>query len=101
VTLSAPGLSAHGLIKDDKVVFQEGGGPITPRTKTYVVLEDSLTANSFTIREENGPVVESDKLDQPLPGTLDKNPLLGRGEIRSPLLWLAQRMAKNRERLGV
>jgi membrane-associated phospholipid phosphatase len=25
----------------------------------------------------------------------------GRGEIRSPLLWLAQRLAKNRERLGV
>jgi hypothetical protein len=27
--------------------------------------------------------------------------LRGRGEKRSPLLWLAQRLAKNRERLGV
>jgi membrane-associated phospholipid phosphatase len=27
--------------------------------------------------------------------------LAGRGELRSPLLWLAQRLAKNRERLGV
>ena len=26
---------------------------------------------------------------------------MGRGEIKSPLLWLAQRNAKNRERLGV
>jgi membrane-associated phospholipid phosphatase len=29
------------------------------------------------------------------------NPLAGRGEIKSPMLWLAQRLAKNRERLGV
>lgn len=29
------------------------------------------------------------------------NPLCGKGPIRSPLLWLAQRVAKNRERLGV
>ena len=33
--------------------------------------------------------------------TIDRNPLLGRGEINSPLLWLSQRLAKNRERLGV
>ena len=26
---------------------------------------------------------------------------MGRGEINSPLLWLSQRLAKNRERLGV
>jgi hypothetical protein len=35
----------------------------------------------------------------PLP--LSKNPLTGRGPINSPLLWLAARLAKNRERLGV
>jgi hypothetical protein len=27
--------------------------------------------------------------------------LMGRGELRSPLLWLGERIAKNRERLGV
>ena len=30
-----------------------------------------------------------------------RNPLAGRGQIYSPLLWLAQRLGKNRERLGV
>jgi len=29
------------------------------------------------------------------------NPLHGRDEIKSPMLWLSQRLAKNRERLGV
>ena len=29
------------------------------------------------------------------------NPLMGRGELTSPLLWLGERLAKNRERLGV
>ena len=33
--------------------------------------------------------------------TMLRNPLAGRGEIYSPLLWLAQRLGKNRERLGV
>jgi membrane-associated phospholipid phosphatase len=44
--------------------------------------------------------------DPPLPKDapaeiLRRNPLHGRGELRSPLLWLSQRLAKNRERLGV
>ena len=30
-----------------------------------------------------------------------RNPLAGRGDFYSPLLWLAQRLGKNRERLGV
>src|SRR5262249_4112643 len=69
--------------------------------KTYVVYKDSLSACTFTIQEKNGTVVESNKLHRPLHNALNKNPLMGRGEIRSPLLWLAQRLAKNRERLGV
>jgi hypothetical protein len=34
-------------------------------------------------------------------GAPPANPLSGRDEIKSPLLWLSQRLAKNRERLGV
>jgi hypothetical protein len=34
-------------------------------------------------------------------GAPPTNPLSGRDEIKSPLLWLSQRLAKNRERLGV
>ena len=30
-----------------------------------------------------------------------RNPLYGSGPVQSPLLWLSQRLAKNRERLGV
>jgi hypothetical protein len=35
------------------------------------------------------------------PETPPRNPLHGSGPLRSPLLWLSQRLAKNRERLGV
>ena len=35
------------------------------------------------------------------PGTPPRNPLYGSGPVQSPLLWLSQRLAKNRERLGV
>jgi hypothetical protein len=101
ITLNSPGLLSHGLREGDKVVFQKGQGPITPRTKTYVVLQEGLAPDSFKISEENGDIVKSDTLNQPLHGALYKNPLMGSGEIRSPLFWLAQRMAKNRERLGV
>jgi membrane-associated phospholipid phosphatase len=100
ITLSAPGLSAHELKKDDEIVFRKSQDPISAE-KTYVVCEEGLSACTFTIREKNGPVVVSEKLDKPLHNALNRNPLMGRGEIRSPLLWLAQRLAKNRERLGV
>ena len=44
--------------------------------------------------------------DPPQPGNAPagvppRNPLYGNGELQSPLLWLSQRLAKNRERLGV
>jgi hypothetical protein len=35
------------------------------------------------------------------PETPPRNPLHGSGPLQSPLLWLSQRLAKNRERLGV
>jgi hypothetical protein len=37
----------------------------------------------------------------PTTSTVPVNPLHGRDEIKSPMLWLSQRLAKNRERLGV
>lgn len=100
ITLSAPGLSAHEFRKEDEVVFRKSQGPISAE-KTYFVQKDGLSACTFTIQEKEGTTVTSDKLDKPLHNALNKNPLIGRGEIRSPLLWLAQRLAKNRERLGV
>jgi len=98
ITLNSPGLLSHELTKDEKVVFRRGAAPITPG-KTYLVCA-ATSSDSFTISDEHGIPVLSDKMG-PIPGSIDKNPLLGRGEIRSPLFWLAQRMAKNRERLGV
>jgi hypothetical protein len=37
----------------------------------------------------------------PVPATILNNPLMARGAVRSPLIWLAERIARNRERLGV
>jgi hypothetical protein len=105
VTLTSPGLTAHGLSPGDIVVFR------TPRPNTtdalppeiiagtrYTVLLNGLTSNSFQISDPNGATVVTSAIGT---DTIDRNPLLGRGEINSPLLWLSQRLAKNRERLGV
>jgi membrane-associated phospholipid phosphatase len=101
ITLSAPGLSAHELKEKDAITFRKSQDPISAE-KTYLVRKEALSACTFTITEKiGGAIVESEKLAKPLHNALNKNPLMGRGEIRSPLLWLAQRMAKNRERLGV
>ena len=39
--------------------------------------------------------------DNAAAGAPPRNPLHGSGDLQSPLLWLSQRLAKNRERLGV
>ncbi len=56
------------------------------------------TPNSFQISDQTDATIVTTVSGT---GTIDRNPLLGRGEIYSPLLWLSQRLAKNRERLGV
>jgi hypothetical protein len=103
VTLSSIGLAAHGLGAGEQVVFQTTGTlppPITPGTP-YYVLPNALTPSTFQISTTvQGPPIATTAAGS---GThaINRNPLLGRGMVNSPLLWLSQRIAKNRERLGV
>ena len=103
ITLTSPGLTAHGLSADEPVVFQTNGTLPSPIAAgaTYYVLPTGLTPNSFQISNaiQGGAIVTT--TNGAGQHTIDRNPLLGRGEINSPLLWLSQRLAKNRERLGV
>jgi hypothetical protein len=114
VTLSA--LTSHGLKADDPIVFAPGGGlplptaggegPITAGTTYYVVLAPGLSADSFEISTAPGGAATNTLLagagpSPPAPATILKNPLMARGAVRSPLIWLAERIARNRERLGV
>ncbi|MCP3442563.1 hypothetical protein [Bradyrhizobium sp. CCGUVB14] len=72
---------------------------------TYFVLAPGLTANSFGIGDAVGNPINTTPVGggapPAVPALLLANPLMGRGELTSPLLWLAGRIAKNRERLGV
>jgi hypothetical protein len=108
VTLSA--LTAHGLNAGDPITFQPipGGQPLPAPLvvgTTYYVLAAGLTANSFEIgAAPNGAPIGTGggPMAPPVPALVPSaNPLMGRGELISPLLWLAGRIAKNRERLGV
>ncbi|MBW7961015.1 hypothetical protein [Bradyrhizobium sp. BR 10261] len=111
VTLSV--LTAHGLNAGDPITFQPipGGQPLpAPLASgtTYYVLAAGLTANSFEIAATlngapigtggGGPLAPPPPVPALIPSA---NPLMGRGELTSPLLWLGERLAKNRERLGV
>ena len=105
VTLSAS--TAHGLSAGDQITLQPipGGqplpGPLVAGT-TYYVLAAGLTANSFEIGDAaEGPPIDTGPGGPAVPAISTANPLMGRGELTSPLLWLAERLAKNRERLGV
>jgi hypothetical protein len=62
-----------------------------------------LTANSFEFTDLTGLPISTagGGGPAPVPAILLANPLMGRGELVSPLLWLGERIAKNRERLGV
>jgi len=106
VTLSV--LTAHGLSAGDPVNFQALPGQALPAPlvvgATYYVLAAGLTANSFEVGAAAGGAPISTAAGPgvpPAPAVLLKNPLMGRGELISPLLWLGERIAKNRERLGV
>jgi hypothetical protein len=100
VTLSV--LTAHGLSAGDPVRFQGQAlpAPLAVGT-TYYVVAAGLTANSFEVADANGVLIGTGGPGAPVPALLLANPLMGRGELTSPLLWLGERIAKNRERLGV
>ena len=100
----SPGLTAHGLSAGDTVVFRtprpiiKSLPPQITAGTPYNVLASGLTPNSFQISDPSGTTIVTTTGGT---DTIDRNPLMGRGEINSPLLWLSQRLAKNRERLGV
>src|SRR6516164_182229 len=105
ITLDSPGLSSHGLSGGEPIAFwstdpDPNNNTLPPEITagtTYYIL-DAPTTDTFRIRDANGVPIQASN-----DGTAytNLNPLMGRGEINSPLLWLAQRLAKNRERLGV
>jgi hypothetical protein len=105
VTLST--LTAHGLSPGDPVNFQPLPGQALPPPlavgTTYYVVAAGLTANSFEFTDLTGLPISTagGGGPAPVPAILLANPLMGRGELVSPLLWLGERIAKNRERLGV
>ena len=103
VTLNSPGLSAHGISPGEQVMFQTNGtlpSPITTAT-AYYVLQTGLTPASFEISTtaQGQPIATTTSGSGT--HTINRNPLMGWSAINSPLLWLSQRIAKNRERLGV
>jgi hypothetical protein len=94
----------------DPVFFQTTPGgalpaPITPGTTYYVITTG--VAGVFQISSSppspNTTPTPISTVGSTQSGTqtLVRNPLAGRREISSPLLWLGERLAKNRERLGV
>jgi hypothetical protein len=94
---------AHGLQPDDAVIFQTTGTlpPPIAATSVYYVLLGGLTANTFHISGTPGGAAINTTGAQAGVQTIAINPLRGITAINSPLLWLAQRLAKNRERIGV
>jgi hypothetical protein len=103
VTLNSPGLTAHGLSAGEQVEFQTSGtlpNPIAAGTP-YYIHATGLTPVSFRISATSTGAAIATTTAGAGQHTIDRNPLLGRAEINSPLLWLSQRLAKNRERLGV
>jgi hypothetical protein len=99
-----------GLSSGDPVIFQTTGSlpsPITAGTTYYVITTTPFAPGAFGISSDPLSSSSPPTLIDTTPGsqsgihTIVRNPLAGRGEISSPLFWLAQRLAKNRERLGV
>jgi hypothetical protein len=102
--------SLAGLSSGDPVIFQTTGSlpsPITAGTTYYVITTTPFAPGAFGISSDPLSSSSPPTLIDTTPGsqsgihTIVRNPLAGRGEISSPLFWLAQRLAKNRERLGV
>ena len=97
---------AHGLAADDPVVFQSAGqlpAPLEQGQIYYVLNSTTLTADTFQISttRKGTPVDTSASTTHTQAHTIPQNPLYGSAAFDSPLLWLGQRLAKNRERLGV
>jgi len=108
VTAVVPG-SLAGLSSGDPVIFQTTGSlpsPITAGTTYYVITTTPFAPGAFGISSNPlspgiSPTPINTTGSQSGTHTIVRNPLTGCGEISSPLIWLAQRLAKNRERLGV
>jgi hypothetical protein len=98
--------NAHGLRADDPVCFHTTGqlpAPINPG-QIYYVRSAGLSPNSFQISttvRTGSTAINTGGATQSPTHRIPRNPLAGSGEIKSPLLWLSQRLAKNRERIGV
>jgi hypothetical protein len=114
ITLKSSGLTSHGLGGGESIAFwstdpdpnnttlppEISPGPTDGHPGTiYYVRNVNLTTDTFQISDTLGGTAVKASVDGTAYTSL--NPLMGRGEINSPLLWLSQRLAKNRERLGV
>jgi hypothetical protein len=92
------------LRADDPVCFdlpQQLSSAINPG-QIYYVLASGLVPNTsfrFSTRIAGPPVDTSADATQTY--VIPQNPLPASGAFNSPLMWLSQRIAKNRERLGV
>jgi hypothetical protein len=108
VTLTVDTVEGYQLGVGDQIVFEPvaGGGlpaPILPDT-LYYILGPLVSGSSFNISAApNGPAISTAGAAGagPVAALIPRNPLAGRRAFDSPLLWLAERIAKNRERLGV
>jgi hypothetical protein len=93
-----------GLKPGDPFVFENIPGatlpqPLNPQSVYYV--HTMVSDATFTISDELGGAEIATTSNGAAPHRVIRNALTGRSEIKSPLLWLAARLAKNRERLGV
>jgi membrane-associated phospholipid phosphatase len=93
-----------GLSPDDPFVFEKITGATLPppiiSEKVYYV-HTIVPPASFTLSDRPGGKQIATTARGRGSHVVIRNPLTGRTEIKSPLLWLAARLAKNRERLGV
>jgi hypothetical protein len=93
----------HGLKAGDPICFDlpQGLASAINPGQVYYVLPASFTANSFLFSTSSGGAAVNTVADALQTYFIPQNPLPGSGAFNSPLLWLSQRIAKNRERLGV
>jgi len=94
----------NSLQPDDPVCFdlpQKLGSAINPGQIYYVLAPGFAPNTSFQFSTSfGGPPVDT-SADALQTYVIPQNPLPGSGAFNSPLMWLSQRIAKNRERLGV
>jgi hypothetical protein len=104
VTLTADTVAGYQIGVGDQIVFEAGAAlppPIAVNT-LYYILNPLLSPSSFNISATpNGPPINTGGPGPAVGAVIPRNPLAGRRALNSPLLWLGERIAKNRERLGV